>query len=68
MKTFNSTAREIGARPKHGHTLYIRYSKTDFFCEGQEKRSESTEKVSSKKTVPKSKIHERFFGHFNMFL
>ncbi|MDR2763436.1 MAG: hypothetical protein LBB90_00215 [Tannerella sp.] len=68
MKSCNSTAKEIGVQAKHGHVLHIPYSKDDFFCEGQEKRSEHTEKADKRKIETKSKIHERFSGHFNIFL
>jgi hypothetical protein len=68
MKPLHSTAREIGRLAEHRYTLRIRYSKADFFCEGQEKRSENAEKAGSMKTVTKNKIQERFSGQFNMFL
>jgi hypothetical protein len=68
MDAFNSTAKEIGTRAMHGHVSHIRYSKADFFCEGQEKGSEHKEPAGDRKKGTKSKRHERFSGHFNVFL
>ncbi|MDR2042593.1 MAG: hypothetical protein LBP98_09820 [Tannerella sp.] len=68
MKPLDTTASEIGKRSKHKHTLFIRYSKAEFFCEGQEKRLEHTGKANSLETVAKGKRQDRFSGHFNMFL
>jgi hypothetical protein len=68
MKSLNSKVKEIGTQAEHRHRLRIRYSKADFFCEGQEKRPENTGKASRMKTVTKNKKQERFSGHFNMFL
>ncbi|MDR1103421.1 MAG: hypothetical protein LBL42_06645 [Tannerella sp.] len=61
------TAREIRVQ-KQGQALRIRYSKTDFFSEGQEKQSEDTEKAGSMDTETKSEINGRFSGQFNIFL
>ncbi|MDR1455106.1 MAG: hypothetical protein LBJ01_05590 [Tannerella sp.] len=69
MKAFNSTERETGVRARHDLVLHSHYSKADFFCEGQEKCVENTERAGIMKTKTKTaKQEERFSGHFNMFL
>jgi hypothetical protein len=49
----------------------VRYSKTDFFCESQENRTEDRETLLTneheEKTDNAEKRHDRFFGHFNRF-
>jgi hypothetical protein len=47
--------------------LEVRYSRTDFFCEGQEFQLESDAKAVNGKTAPKLKNRDLFFGHFNTF-
>ncbi|MDR1103223.1 MAG: hypothetical protein LBL42_05650 [Tannerella sp.] len=60
------TKREISVQKQgQGQALRIRYSKTDFFCEWQEKHPENTECMD---TETKSEINERFSGQFNIFL
>ncbi|MDR2138678.1 MAG: hypothetical protein LBP50_03915 [Tannerella sp.] len=68
MKSFNSTAREIGTRARHRRVPHIRYSGADFFSEGQEQRSEQNEKADGRMTETNGRAHECFMGHFNMFL
>jgi hypothetical protein len=62
VKSNNPSRRSADNR----NALNIRYSKTDFFYEGQELRSNEA-KEHNGKTGTKSKAHDRFFGHFNTF-
>jgi hypothetical protein len=67
MEPLGVMINEVEVPVKHLRTLPIRYSKTEFFCESQEKPAEEVEVANNRMMDTRGKIQERFFGHFNMF-
>jgi hypothetical protein len=50
------------------HIPHIRYSKPDYFCEGQQSHStKEDDNERENKTAFNNNEQDRFFGHYNMF-